>query len=77
MAATLRELIGEAMAAGALGLSTTTLAQHIGYQGTPLACRLASKDELKSYANVLKSQGKGSIELAFRIVEDAEQRHSR
>ena len=58
-------LIGEAMAAGALGLSTTTLAQHIGYQGTPLACRLASKDELKSYANVLKRQGKGSIELAL------------
>ncbi len=58
-------LLGEAMAAGALGLSTTTLAQHIGYQGTPLACRLASKDELKSYANVLKQQGKGSIELAL------------
>lgn len=58
-------LLGEAMVAGALGLSTTTLAQHIGYQGTPLACRLASKDELKSYANVLKQQGKGSIELAL------------
>src|SRR5271170_7926521 len=58
-------LIGEAMTAGALGLSTTTLAQHIGYQGTPLACRLASKDELKSYANVLKNQGEGSIELAL------------
>src|ERR1700719_1561575 len=58
-------LLEEAMAAGALGLSTTTLAQHIGYQGTPLACRLASKDELKSYANVLKRQGKGSIELAL------------
>ena len=58
-------LLDGAMAAGALGLSTTTLAQHIGYQGTPLACRLASKDELKSYANVLKRQGKGSIELAL------------
>ena len=58
-------LLDGAMAAGALGLSTTTLAQHIGYQGTPLACRLASKDELKAYANVLKRQGKGSIELAL------------
>jgi len=63
--ANIAALIGEAMTAGALGLSTTTLAQHIGYQGTPLACRLASKDELKSYANVLKRQGKGSIELAL------------
>jgi N-acyl-D-amino-acid deacylase len=58
-------LLSEAMAAGAVGFSTTTLAQHIGFQGTPLACRLASKDELKSYANVLKAQGKGSIEVAL------------
>src|SRR6202044_4050909 len=35
--ANIAALIGEAMTAGALGLSTTTLAQHIGYQGTPLA----------------------------------------
>ncbi|MBF6571624.1 MAG: amidohydrolase family protein [Candidatus Binataceae bacterium] len=58
-------LLGEAMTAGAVGFSTTTLAQHIGFQGTPLACRLASKDELRSYANVLKAQGKGSIEVAL------------
>jgi N-acyl-D-amino-acid deacylase len=58
-------LIDEAMAAGAMGISTTTLAQHIGFQGTPLACRLASKDELKAYANVLKRQRKGSIEVAL------------
>src|SRR6266851_5474091 len=32
---------------------------------TPLACRLASKDELKSYANVLKQHRKGSIEVAL------------
>jgi N-acyl-D-amino-acid deacylase len=55
-------LLSEAVAAGALGFSTTTLAQHIGFQGTPLACRLASKDELRSYANVLKANRKGSIE---------------
>jgi N-acyl-D-amino-acid deacylase len=58
-------LLSEAVAAGALGFSTTTLAQHIGFQGTPLACRLASKDELRSYANVLKANRKGSIELAL------------
>jgi len=58
-------LLAEAMAAGAMGFSTTTLKQHIGYQGSPLACRLASKDELKAYANVLKAAGKGSIEVAL------------
>jgi N-acyl-D-aspartate/D-glutamate deacylase len=58
-------LLSEAMTAGAMGFSTTTLKQHIGFHGTPLACRLASKDELKAYANVLKQQGKGAIEVAL------------
>ena len=58
-------LLHEAMVAGAMGFSTTTLAQHIGFRGQPLACRLASRDELKAYANVLKELGKGSIEIAL------------
>ena len=58
-------LLNEAVAAGAFGFSTTTLPQHIGYQGRPLACRLASRDELKAYANVLRELGKGAIEIAL------------
>jgi len=58
-------LLSQAMAAGAMGFSTTTLKQHIGFHGTPLGCRLASKDELKSYAGVLKQHRKGSIEVAL------------
>ena len=58
-------LIGQAVEAGAVGFSTTTLPQHIGYQGRPLACRLASRDELKAYANALKKIGRGSIEMAL------------
>jgi N-acyl-D-amino-acid deacylase len=58
-------LLSEAMAAGAMGFSTTTLPQHIGFQGTPLGCRLASKDELKAYANVLRQHRKGAIEVAL------------
>jgi N-acyl-D-amino-acid deacylase len=58
-------LLGEAVQAGAVGFSTTTLAQHIGFQGRPLACRLASRDELKAYANELKRVGRGSIEVAL------------
>jgi len=58
-------LLHEAMTAGAMGFSTTTLAQHIGFRGQPLACRLASRDELRSYANVLRELGKGSIEVAL------------
>jgi N-acyl-D-aspartate/D-glutamate deacylase len=58
-------LLGEAVEAGAYGFSTTTLPQHIGYQGRPLACRLASREELKAYANALKKLGRGSIEMAL------------
>jgi len=58
-------LIKEAVAAGAFGWSTTMLAQHIGFKGRPLACRLASRSELKAYANTLRELGKGVIEIAL------------
>ena len=40
------ELLRGALRAGALGFSTTFGPQHIGFQGRPLACRLASREEL-------------------------------
>jgi N-acyl-D-amino-acid deacylase len=58
-------LIGEAVDAGALGFSSTTLNQHMGFEGKPLACRNASREELKAYANQLKQRGKGAIEIAL------------
>src|SRR5919108_5789241 len=51
-------LIGEAIDAGALGFSSTTLNQHLGFEGKPLACRNASREEMKAYCNVLKARGK-------------------
>ena len=58
-------LIGEAVDAGALGFSSTTLNQHMGFEGKPLACRNASREELKAYANQLKTRGKVAIEIAL------------
>jgi N-acyl-D-aspartate/D-glutamate deacylase len=58
-------LIAEAVDAGALGFSSTTLNQHMGFEGKPLACRNASREEMKAYANVLKARGKGAIEIAL------------
>jgi len=58
-------LLGEAMDAGAFGFSSTILNQHLGFEGRPLACRNASRDELKAYATVLKARGKGAIEVAL------------
>src|SRR5215475_2937845 len=58
-------LIGEAVDAGALGFTSTTLNQHLGFEGKPLACRNASREEMKAYANQLKARGKGAIEIAL------------
>ncbi len=63
--ARIRALLAEAMDAGAFGFSSTILNQHLGFQGRPLACRMASREELKAYANVLKEKTKGAIEVAL------------
>ncbi|HVQ76680.1 MAG TPA: amidohydrolase family protein [Candidatus Binatia bacterium] len=63
--ARIKALLGEALDAGAFGFSTTILNQHVGFQGRPLACRNASRDELRSYANALRERHKGSIEIAL------------
>ncbi len=63
--AQIKTLLKEAVTAGAFGFTTTAIPQHIGYKGRPLACRQASRDELKAYANGLKELGKGAIELAL------------
>src|SRR5438067_1898543 len=61
----IKELLGEAMDAGAFGFSSTLLNQHLGYQGRPLACRNASREEIKAYCNALRERGKGAIEIAM------------
>jgi N-acyl-D-amino-acid deacylase len=61
----IKALLKEAVAAGALGFSTTALTQHIGHQGRPLACRNASRDEMKAYCNALNELAAGTIEIAL------------
>ncbi len=63
--AEIARVIRGAIDAGALGVSTTILNQHVGFEGRPLACRNADRSELKAYANVLKEQNKGAIEIAL------------
>ncbi|HZS69109.1 MAG TPA: amidohydrolase family protein [Burkholderiales bacterium] len=69
-------LLAQAMDAGAFGFSSTLLNQHLGYQGRPLACRNASRDELRTYCNVLRERRKGAIEFAMTrqigVMDDAE-----
>jgi N-acyl-D-amino-acid deacylase len=58
-------MLEEAMAAGALGFTTTENGQHIGHSGKPLAARLADRDELAAYGAVLKRLKRGVIEFAL------------
>jgi len=69
--ARIRALIKDAVAAGALGFSTTNAPQHIGYKGRPLACRMADRAELQAYASTLKELGKGAIEIIINRRVDA------
>lgn len=59
------DLFRQAFDAGAFGWSTTLLNQHIGYQGRPLASRLADRAEMAAYCHVLKERGRGVIEVAL------------
>ena len=61
--ATMRRLLREAMEAGAFGFTTTTSRNHVGYQGRPLACRNASRDELIGVVRGLADVGRGAIEM--------------
>jgi N-acyl-D-amino-acid deacylase len=61
--AQMAQLFKEAMMAGAYGFSISVSSKHIGYQGRPLASRLASREELRALCRVLRDLGKGIIEL--------------
>ncbi|MGH7933545.1 MAG: N-acyl-D-amino-acid deacylase family protein [Candidatus Binataceae bacterium] len=63
--AQIKATLKEAVAAGAFGFTTSTAPQHIGYKGRPLACRNASPEEFKAYANALRELGRGTIEVAL------------
>ncbi|HTT76309.1 MAG TPA: amidohydrolase family protein [Candidatus Binataceae bacterium] len=63
--ASIRALLQEAIGAGAFGFSLTVMPQHLGYKAQPLACRLASHDELRAYAGVLNDYQRGVIEVAL------------
>ncbi len=63
--ATMQKLLRDAIRAGAFGLTSTILNNHIGYQGRPLACRNASRAELAALCQVLREEKRGVIEIAL------------
>ncbi len=62
---TMHRLMKEAMEQGAFGFSTSMMFRHIGYQGRPLACRNASKEELMGLCHALRDVGRGAIQIVL------------
>jgi N-acyl-D-aspartate/D-glutamate deacylase len=62
--ATMRDLLREAMAEGAMGFSSSRAPQHQGAFGRPVPSRFAAPDEIYALASVLGETGKGVIQGA-------------
>ena len=57
------EVVGEAMEAGALGFSSSTHEQHVGWGGVPMPSRLADDREFRAIAHTVGAAGKGTLML--------------
>src|SRR5207237_828853 len=59
----MRDIVGEALAAGALGFATSKSPTHAGAGGKPVPSRLAETDEVFRIAEALKSAGHGVMQI--------------
>jgi len=61
----MRDVVREAVAAGAIGFSTSRQPAHQGAYGRPVASRFAEVDEVYALAGVLGELGKGVIQVSI------------
>ena len=59
----MQTLVGEAMDAGALGFSSSTHEQHVGWGGVPMPSRLADDREFRALTGAVGAKGKGTLML--------------
>ena len=59
----MRELVADALKAGAIGFATSTSPAHNGEGGLPMPSRLATDDELRALVGTLKDAGHGLFML--------------
>jgi N-acyl-D-amino-acid deacylase len=57
--AQMRQIVAEALDAGAIGFATSKSPGHAGADGKPVPSRLASMDEIYEIADALKDRGRG------------------
>jgi N-acyl-D-amino-acid deacylase len=65
--AAMADLVDEAMAAGALGLSSSRTILHTGADGQPIPGTYAGLDELRALTDVLGRHGRGVFETAAML----------
>src|SRR3954454_17237224 len=61
--ATMRALVAEAIAAGAVGVATSKAVTHTGDAGKPVPSRLAEHDEIRALAGALGEAGRGIVQI--------------
>ena len=59
----MRSIVSEAMDAGALGFSSSTHEQHVGWGGVPMPSRLADDREFEALTGAVGEKGKGTLML--------------
>ena len=59
----MKQIVGEAIDAGAIGFATSTLEQHNGINGTPMPSRFADEHEMMELTGTLGERGKGVFML--------------
>jgi N-acyl-D-aspartate/D-glutamate deacylase len=57
------DLVGEAMAAGAIGIGSSTAEAHVGEGGLPVPSRLGDLDEILALTRAMGESGKGLFEI--------------
>ncbi len=63
--AEMRRLVADALRAGALGLATSKLQSHVGFEGRPVPSRAADFEELRTLAGALKEAGGGMLQTTL------------
>jgi N-acyl-D-aspartate/D-glutamate deacylase len=61
--ARMKRIVTEALHAGAVGFSTSTLEQHNGENGIPMPSRLADEHEMRELTGALGDAGKGVFQI--------------
>ena len=63
--AAMERIVGEALAAGALGFATSKAPTHVGYRGRPVPSRAAGFEEIETLAGCLGRAGHGVLQATI------------